>query len=112
MSAPQVLTPKQRNGGDMNMFWSFYNYFKSKIAFTFIIAAFAFLVIALLGIAIAWKPMSGSWSAQDLPVYMFIAVVGKALMEPVFLAGIAFIIEYLYRILLVLQRIQNSKNDD
>jgi len=92
----------------LNMAWNFYNYFKSKIAFTFIIIAFVFLIIAILGIASVWQPMSVSWTAQDLSTYMFITVIGKALVEPVFVAGMAFIIEYLYRIWLVLQRINND----
>ncbi|MBL4616989.1 MAG: hypothetical protein JKY46_04795 [Robiginitomaculum sp.] len=90
------------------MAWKFYDYFKSKIAFTFIIIALVFLVIALLGIASAWKPLSGAWVAKDLSTYMFITVIGKALVEPAVLAGIGFIIEYLYRIWLVLQRINND----
>ncbi len=95
----------------MNVFWSFYNYFKSKIAFVFIIVAFVFLVISLLGIASAWKPLSGSLVAQGKSAYFLITMISKALIEPVFVAGIAFVIEYLYRIVLVLERTGNNTND-
>jgi hypothetical protein len=90
------------------MVWNFYNYFKSKIAFTFIIIALVFLGIALLGIISAWQAMYVSWTTQDLSAYMFITFINKALVEPAVLAGIGFIIEYLYRILLALQRINND----
>ena len=94
------------------MAWKFYDYFRSKIAFTFIIIALVFLGIALLGITMAWQAMSVSWNAQDFPAYMFITVIGKALVEPVFVAGIGFIIEYLYRIWLAVQGVENSENDN
>jgi hypothetical protein len=86
------------------------HYFKSKVAIWLIIIAVTYLIVTGLSAVDEWQQVQFTFPDPDKAFRAYVAIVGRALIDSVFLFGTAIMVEYLYRIGVLLQRI-NKKQD-
>ncbi len=85
-------------------------FFKSRLALWVCIAAFAYLVANGLEMVDQWENITLGTIDPDKQFRAYVALISRTAIDSIFLFGTAVMVEYLFRIGLLLQRIKNGES--